>query len=590
MNAVYAVPVLRLPSEAEIRLPGSKSHANRAIVCAALAAGRTVLRGVTASDDVEVMVENLCTLGFRARWHDKTCGELQIDGGVPASSGRGVLDCHNAGTTLRFLTSVAALTPGEWTLTGDAHMQKRPVGDLMSALRSLGATATESAGCPPVQIRGGSLRGGAVTLKADQSSQYLTSLLLIAPLLSEGLSVTIDGTLTSAGYIDLTTKVMKDFGVQVSRKSNTFIVHKAAYRAQATYEVEGDWSAAGSWLILNELTKGRISMPNLSSDSFQSDRKLPEAVTVLRKAGDLTFDCGHIPDQVMNLCVLAAFRKGTAVFTGIANLRKKECDRLAVISSELRKAGIDIRERGDDLVIRGAGSVGKIAAGAKDVILDPHDDHRMAMAFAVLGLVRGHLSIRNPKCVRKSYPDFFRDLETVLRSGRTVSIVGMRGVGKSSMGRRLAAKLGMEHRDSDHLFEDAHGSIREYVKKHGWEAFRQKEEEVIASAVTPGIVLSLGGGALGSAKTRRLIREKTVAVWLQAKESELIKRLQSGKRPPLTDLPLHEEVRKFLLERGPHYREVAKVTVSPTVRFREQIPFVLRSLPESVRPSSPRPR
>ncbi len=581
MNSAYTVPVLRLPSEAELRLPGSKSHANRAIVAAALASGRTVLTGATPSDDVEVMVENLQKLGYRIRWQDKECGEIVVDGGMPSSAGRAVLDCHNAGTTLRFLTSVAALTPGEWTLTGDAHMQKRPIGDLTAALRALGGIVTESAGCPPVQIRGGSLRGGAVTLKADQSSQYLTSLLLIAPLLSEGLTVTVDGALASAGYVSLTEKTMKDFAVKITRKSNTFIVHRSAYKAQASYPIEGDWSAAGAWLVLNELTKSRIRMPSLRSDSEQSDRKLPEAMIRLRKSGDVTLDCSEIPDQVMNLCALAAFRKGTAVFTGIANLRKKECDRLAVIAAELRKAGIDIRERGDDLVIRGLGSIERVVAGAKDVTLDPHDDHRMAMSFAILGLLRGKVTIRNPECVRKSYPSFFRDLETVVGTGRTVSIVGMRGVGKSSMGRRLASKLGMEHRDSDHLFEDAYGSIREYVKKHGWEAFRRKEEEVIAAAIVPGIVLSLGGGALGSPKTRKLIREKTVAVWLQAKESELIKRLQNGKRPPLTDLPLHEEVRKFLLERGPHYREVAKVTVSPTVRFREQIPHVIRHLSTS---------
>lgn len=583
MSTVYNVPAMRLPAECELRLPGSKSHSNRAIVCAAFSSGETVIRGATACDDVDVMVSGLQKLGFDLQWQDKECGRLLVSGGLPKRSGKAVLGCRNAGTTIRFLTSVASITPGEWTLTGDEYMRKRPIGDLTAALASLGGSIRDTNGCPPVMIKGSTLHGGTVTLKADRSSQYLSSLLLVAPMLHDGLSIRLSGELTSAGYIDLTKKVMHDFGVQVTQKENTFIVQKSVYTAREFYDIESDWSAAGAWLVLNALTGSSVRMPGLEAASGQSDRLLPDAIRKLRKGGDITLDCRTFPDQVMNLCILAAARKGTTVLTGIANLRAKECDRLKVVSAELSKAGVRIRERGDELVITGSGSVLSIADGARPVILDPHDDHRMAMCFAILGLIRGGIGIRDPDCVKKSYPAFFRHLELVTASGRTVSIVGMRGAGKSSLGRRLAAKLGMEHRDSDHLFEDAHGPIRDFVKQKGWNDFRAKEEEVIASAIRPGVVLSLGGGALGSARTRTLIRENTVPVWLQAREAELIKRLQSGKRPPLTGLPLHEEVRKFLLERGPHYREVASITVSPTLRFGEQVSFVIRTLSERLR-------
>ena len=569
---------MRLPSEVTLDLPGSKSHANRAIVCAALATGKTVIRGATPCDDVSVMVENLQKMGFRLRWKDTTRGELEIDGGLPSKEGNATLDCHNAGTTLRFLTSVAALLPGAWVVTGDDHMKRRLIGDLTKALRSLGSTIQDSGGCPPLQISGGMLTRSEVTLKADISSQYLTSLLLIAPQLPGGLTIHLAGDLASSGYIDLTLKVMRDFGIKVDQKSNTFIVQHQQYRPISQYQIEGDWSAAGAWTILSRLTQSVVNMPTLKEDSEQSDRLLSRAVQKLASPGSVTLNCEHIPDQVMNLCVFAATRKGVATLTGIRNLRTKECDRLAVVASELRKAGVKIKEDGDDLIIRGAGSLARLVADPFAVTLDPHDDHRMAMCFALLGLLRGGITIRNPACVAKSYPHFFEDLRSVLQHHRPVTIVGMRGVGKSSLGRRLATVMKSVHEDSDQLFEKKYGPIRLWIEKHGWADFRSKEEAIIVDALRSGIVLSLGGGALGAAGTRKAVKTRSVPVWLQASERELLKRLGNAKRPRLTDLPLHEEIRKFLIERGPQYREVARIEVSPRVRFREQAPFVLTQM------------
>jgi shikimate kinase len=171
-------------------------------------------------------------------------------------------------------------------------------------------------------------------------------------------------------------------------------------------------------------------------------------------------------------------------------------------------------------------------------------------------------------------------------SHRPVTIVGMRGVGKSSFGRKLAAKLHAKHEDSDQLFEEKYGPIKLFISKEGWDEFRTREEEIIKNALRPGIVLSLGGGSLTSKRTRTLVKEKSIAVWLQAREEELVKRLRSGKRPSLTSLPLEQEVRKFLLERGPHYREVAKLEVSPTIAFGQQVPFVLKAFSKAFRTST----
>lgn len=586
MMKTYRVPALRCPADAEIHVPGSKSHANRAIICACLANGETVIRSATPCDDVLVMVENMQKLGFGIEWINKQDGELRIKSmqerpSVGAKDS--TLDCHNAGTTIRFLASLAAIQPGEWTLTGDEHMKKRPIGDLTAALRSLGAEISDTNGCPPIRIRGGTMKGGKATLDASTSSQFLTSLLLVAPVLPEGLRLDVSGTLASAGYIDLTQKTMSDFGIQISRESNTFIVHNSNYHAQPTYDIEGDWSAAGAWLVLAALTGSQLRMPELHADSSQSDRRLSKAIAILRTSGDVTLDATEIPDQVMNLAVLAAFRSGTTVMPGLANLRKKECDRLHVITEELRKAGVDIAEQEDGITVRGNGAPVNLARKAKAVTLNPHGDHRMAMAFAILGLLRGGVTIKNPECVAKSYPRFFADVEHIVRSNRPITVIGMRGVGKSSLGRRLAARMRLRHEDSDHLFQDAYGPIKDFIATNGWDDFRTKEEEVIKKALRPGIVLSLGGGALLSSKTRKLVKEQSTVVWLQARETDLIQRLQSGKRPSLTDLPLEQEVRKLLMERGPQYREAAHIEVGPGRRFGEQVPFVIKKLSDMLR-------
>jgi 3-phosphoshikimate 1-carboxyvinyltransferase len=577
MNTVYRVPALRLPINGDLSVPGSKSHANRAIICAVLSNAETEIRGATPCDDVDVMVKNLKAMGFSLEWIDHLNGHLICDGALRKDVKSAVLDCHNAGTTLRFLSAVAALVPGEWTLTGDKHMRTRPIGDLTHALRSLGASIQDKDGLPPLQIQGGTLTGSHVKLKASISSQYLSALLLVAPKINGGLKIEIEGKIASEKYVDLTRKVMADFALTVPVSENTFFVQQGEYRTKNVYKIEGDWSAAGAWLVLEAISGSAIRISNLDKNSLQADSCLPDLLGEIGLSGDRTIDASAFPDQVMNLAVFAAFRNGTLKIIGAKNLRIKECDRLHVITTELRKAGIDITEQEDGIIVRGG------ALTTETVLLDPHDDHRMAMCFAILGLLRGNISIKNHECVKKSYPRFFEDLEGLLQSHRPVTVIGMRGVGKSNLGRRLARKLGSTHEDSDHLFEKAHGPIKKYIAQHGWDSFRQKEEEIIIAALRPGIVLSLGGGSLTSSNTRRFVKEKSIPVWLQASEKELIKRLESGKRPPLTDLPLHEEVRKFLLERGPQYREVAQMEISPNIAFGQQVPFAIKALTKLVR-------
>ncbi len=582
MRPVFRIPALRFPIMGDIVLPGSKSQANRAIVCAALARGKTVIRNATACDDVKVMVQNLQKLGFDLEWIDLDAGTLEVHGGIPTKPGKDTLDCHNAGTTLRFLTSLACLVPGEWTLTGNSHMLRRPIHDLLSALRTLGASIEDTNGGLPITVHGGSVRGGSVSLKADISSQYLTSLLLIAPALTEGISVELSGPLASSGYIELTRRVMSDFGCFVTPKDHGFFVAGSPYHSLVSYEIEGDWSGAGAWLVLEAISGSTFHLTNVSRTSEQSDRHLPGIIATLLKEGDREVSCKDIPDQLMNLSVLAAFRRGTTRFTGARNLRHKECDRLHVISTELKKAGVDITEEEDGVFVRGTWN--KHATRSKHqrpaLTLDPHDDHRMAMCFAILGLFHGSLSLKQADCVQKSYPRFYDDLHRLLSTPKPIAIVGMRGAGKSSLARRFARTLKLAHIDSDHAFVDRHGPIKDYVAKFGWRAFREEEAKIVLECIRPGVVLSCGGGSIESPSVRRALREQTIGVWLHAKKSVLMERLKSGKRPPLTNLPLTQEVDTLLQERSPHYKEVSKIEIPASVSFSKQTEYVREKLQE----------
>ena len=584
MSKSIQISALPFRVECALTLPGSKSHANRAIVCAALTTGTTIIRGATPCDDVDVMVTNLKKMGFDIHWIDKKKGDLKIVGGIPSSNTATTkwssLFCGNAGTTLRFLTSVCAITPGHWILTGDAHMKTRPIGDLVTALRSLGAEIEDTRGCPPLRIHGRKLEGGTVKLKADVSSQYLSSLLLIAPALKSGLDIQLEGQLASREYVKLTKKVIADFDRRPQAGTpapNEFIFPKGAAvpgRGSREYTIEGDWSAAGAWLIVNALTKSEVTFTNLNEQSEQADRLLPDFIKKMSASGDLTLDCSSVPDQVMNLAVLAAYRRGKTTFTNIVNLRKKECDRLHVITTELKKAGVNIQERPDGIIVVGK----QVTSNKQPVTLNPHDDHRMAMAFTILGLVRGGVTILNPECVKKSYPNFFDDVKIVEKSNRPIAIIGMRGAGKTSLCKKLASKLRLKALDSDKELQKEVGPLRAFVEKHSWPAFRKKEAETIVRILRPGIVLSCGGGATETAAVRALLKKHATVVWLKANESALIKRLQSEKRPRLTSLPLHEEVKKLVAERTPNYRDVATIDVPPNLRWNKQVPHIIQHL------------
>jgi len=541
---------LRLPFDAVLAMPGSKSHANRAIIVACLAKGHTIIENATPCDDVALLVKNLQKMGFDIRYTDKRNGVLSVCGGIPRNQKIKrfiTLHCGNAGTTLRFLTALACVVPGSFQITGDKHMQKRPIGDLVKALKDLGADIKDTHGCPPLYVGSGVIEGGTTQVDVSKSSQFLTSLLLIEPALPKDLLIKISGRKVSKPYIALTEKVLEDFKKKPRR-----------------YTIEGDHSAAGAFLVLAELTSSRVRFSNLNPLSLQADTKLPQIIKKMRRKGTVTIPCKDIQDQVMNIAVLAAFRNGTTKVTGAANLRYKECDRLAVLTKELKKVGIDIQEHDDGLIICGH-------AKLKATLLDPHDDHRMVFCFAILGSLHHGIRIKNSDCVRKSYPDFFKDLESLHGSTRPIAIVGMRGVGKSTFGKKLSSELKLKNIDSDRIFVKMHGNIRTFVDQKGFKEFRKEEECIVQQHLQPRSVIALGGGAIESQRTRELLKDEAIVIYLKAKTSEIIDRLKRNKRPPLTNLPLEKEVPLIMKKRIPLYRDVATLSFNESQKVEDAI-------------------
>ena len=269
------VHTLRLPFDITIALPGSKSVALRAIVAACLAEGRTTIVDATPCDDVLALVDGLAKLGFRIRWFAQDDGILDIEGGLPEGDGSAtaLIDCGAGGAPLRFLSAVATLCPGTWTLTGNARLQQRPIAALCDALRQLGAQLDDTDGHAPLTIRGGGMHGGPVALDASTSSQHLSALLLIGSLLGSGiesgiesgLDIELTGPLVSAGYADLTARVLSDFGARIDVRGKRWSIAPRTLRSPGDLRIEGDWSAAGAFLVLARITRSRFRGPRRCS-------------------------------------------------------------------------------------------------------------------------------------------------------------------------------------------------------------------------------------------------------------------------------------------------------------------------------------
>jgi 3-phosphoshikimate 1-carboxyvinyltransferase len=453
-----------ISSTGTVRLPGSKSISNRVLLLAALAEGETEVRDLLASDDTERMLDALKALGV---------GVTSLSGESWSIKGRAgdfpvkqaELFLGNAGTAFRPLTAALALTGGDYILRGVARMHERPIGDLVDGLRQLGADITYlgTEGFPPLQLKPASIKqGGVVKVRGDVSSQFLTALLMALPLTGENVTVDVVGELISKPYIEITLAIMARFGVVVERDGwQRFVVPAGCrYVSPGTIYVEGDASSASYFLALGAIGGGPVRVEGVGQDSIQGDVKFAEA---LAKMGALIemgpnwmssrapeaglvavdLDCNHIPDAAMTLATTTLFAKGTTTLRNIASWRVKETDRIAAMATELRKLGAVVEEGQDFIRVT--------PASLKPAAIDTYDDHRMAMCFS-LAAFGTPLRINDPKCVAKTFPDYFERLASVAKAAPVIAIDGPSASGKGTVAARVAAALGFGYLDSGALY------------------------------------------------------------------------------------------------------------------------------------------
>lgn len=405
--------------DTEVNIPGSKSYANRALVIASLAKGKTVLKNVPTCDDVKYMIDAVEKLGVKVNKINETEFEFISPGWF---SYDGDLYVGLAGTTSRFLTTLLTLNKGKVKLYGEKRIHERPVEDLVSALEPVidGTISSESKTekeerCLPLIIDSKGLKGGKIRLKGNASSQYLTSILLSAPYANEEVEIEIINELTSKTYADMTLDVMKQFEVEVENSNyEKFIVPKKEYEGKE-YFIEIDGTGANYFLAMCAVVGGKIRINNINPNSVQGDNKFIDILENMGckiKKGDNYFeiesdgelksvdvDMEALPDSAQTLAVVSAFAKGNTKISGIENLRIKETNRIEAMRKELSKCGIEVEEGKDYMIVHG----GK-PNGAR---IKTYNDHRMAMSFAIMGAKIPEIIIEDPKCVSKSFPEFW---------------------------------------------------------------------------------------------------------------------------------------------------------------------------------------
>ena len=453
-----------LSAAGTVRLPGSQSISNRVLLLAALAGGETEVRDLLASDDTERMLDALRALGVGVdhlggeNWLIKGCG-----GRFPVKQAE--LFLGNAGTAFRPLTAALALAGGNYVLKGVARMHERPIGDLVDGLRQLGANVAYlgNEGYPPLHLKPATLTpGGSVKVRGDVSSQFLTGLLMALPLTGQTVAVDVVGELISKPYIEITLATMARFGVKVEREGWQRFTVKAGsrYVSPGTIYVEGDASSASYFLALGAIGGGPVRVEGVGRDSIQGDVKFAEALEKMGARIEMgpnwmearapesgliavDLDCNHIPDAAMTLATAALFAKGTTTLRNIASWRVKETDRIAAMATELRKLGAIVEEGADFIRIK--------PAALRPAAIDTYDDHRIAMCFS-LAAFGTPLRINDPKCVAKTFPDYFECFAKVTRATPVVAIDGPSASGKGTVAARVAAALGFAYLDSGALY------------------------------------------------------------------------------------------------------------------------------------------
>ena len=450
---IFSIDSLPNPVKAEAIVPGSKSYTNRSLLLAALTNKSVKIINPLVSDDTKVLIDCLKILGIKVLNGNKS---ITVEGNISSIKNRSYnLDANLSGTTIRFILALSTIIPGIKTLYGKEGLNKRPIGDLVDGLRQLGAKIEylDRKGFPPIKVSSSKLNPGSVRIKASISSQYVSALLMVTPIIGD-VTIEVIGDQVSKPYIDMTIDTMKQFGVRVSNKNyKKYRIEKNQKYDTNKYVVEGDYSSAGYFFAIAALTKSTITVKNLSPVSVQADKKF---LGILEKMGNkiiygknqitvsglgvkpVNVDMEGCPDQVQTLAVLAAFANGVTKISGTQSLKVKETDRILATKLELKKMGISVTSTKTTLTIYGG--------NPKPASIETYGDHRMAMAFAVAGAKIEGMKIINPEVVSKTFPDFWDKLNSIgvkteVITSKNIVLIGMRGSGKSIVAKIISRKL-----------------------------------------------------------------------------------------------------------------------------------------------------
>lgn len=521
------------PFSKVINIPGSKSYSLRALFIAYICKESVELSNLLVSEDTAAMQNALKSL----------------------SGGNSDLFVDESGITARFLTALACVTKGTQTISGKPSLNARPIKDLVNALNQLGANIKylEKTGFLPLKISSERLTKSHLKVRGKTSSQYVSALLLLAPLLDNGLEIEIDGEQTSKPYIDMTVDIMGRFGVEVTNHDyKKYVVKSQVYKA-TNYHIESDYSSAGYFFAAAALNKSEAEIMGLSQDSKQADKNFLE---ILRQFGakvefktdsikvtgadlkPIKVDMNNCPDQAMTAAVLASFAPGKSLIKGIASLRFKETERIEALQNELSKMGIRTRSRKDSLTIFGG--------RPRPTRVDTYNDHRIAMSFAVAATRVPETEIIDPNVVGKTFPGFWDEFSKITavniveRDYSNVLLIGMRGTGKSTTGKLLAKRLGKEFIDMDKFIEEKeHKKIRDIVIEHGWDYFRNLEHEASKEvSKLRNHVIASGGGIVLNPKNVEYFKPNSIVVLIKANTKILSQRIRKDKnRLELTQQP-----------------------------------------------------
>lgn len=407
--------------DAVVKVPGSKSYTNRALILAALADGKSLIKNALFSDDTTYMISALKDLGVEISENrkEKTISINGTRGKIPVTNCD--LFVGNAGTAMRFLTAMLTLGNGRYKIDGVERMRNRPIINLLDGLNHLGAdvVSINNTGCPPVLIKAHSLKGGTCKIKGNLSSQYISALLMTAPYSNSDVTINIVGDLVSKRYLDMTLSLMEYFEVYVQNRSHKeFFIRKGQKYVGKEYYVEADASSASYFLAAAAITGGRVRVQGIGSESVQGDVSFADLLKKMGckikkdkdfieiHAGELKgidVDMSDMPDVAQTLAAVAVFAKGKTRVRNVSNLKIKETDRIAAVANELRRIGVKCTEYDDGFEIE--------PCQPHAAEIETYDDHRMAMSFSLIGLKVNGIKIKNPECVNKTFPNFFNEFK-----------------------------------------------------------------------------------------------------------------------------------------------------------------------------------